>query len=200
MQTLISALLVFISTSIDYLVVLIILFANQGTRGIKSIYIGQYLGTGILVGVSLIAAYFLNYIPQDWMIGFLGLIPLGLGIRSIFVDEDVDEDSIGNQIKNNQSQIFAITGLTLAMGGDNLGIYIPYFTGMNVGQIVIVLAVFIIGIFLLCQLAKRFATIPMSGGIIERYGRIIVPVIFIGLGIYILVENGTINYLISFYN
>ena len=200
MQTLISALLVFISTSIDYLVVLIILFANKGTRGIKSIYIGQYLGTGILVGVSLIAAYFLNYIPQDWMIGFLGLIPLGLGIRSIFVDEDVDEDSIGNQIKNNQSQIFAITGLTLAMGGDNLGIYIPYFTGMNVGQIVIVLAVFIIGIFLLCQLAKRFATIPMIGGIIERYGRIIVPVIFIGLGIYILVENGTINYLISFYN
>ena len=200
MQTLISALLVFISTSIDYLVVLIILFANQRTRGIKSIYIGQYLGTGILVGVSLIAAYFLNYIPQDWMIGFLGLIPLGLGIRSIFVDEDVDEDSIGNQIKNNQSQIFAITGLTLAMGGDNLGIYIPYFTGMNVGQIVIVLAVFIIGIFLLCQLAKRFATIPMIGGIIERYGRIIVPVIFIGLGIYILVENGTINYLISFYN
>lgn len=200
MQTLISALLVFISTSIDYLVVLIILFANQGTRGIKSIYIGQYLGTGILVGVSLIAAYFLNYIPQDWMIGFLGLIPLGLGIRSIFVDEDVDEDSIGNQIKNNQSRIFAITGLTLAMGGDNLGIYIPYFTGMNVGQIVIVLAVFIIGIFLLCQLAKRFATIPMIGGIIERYGRIIVPVIFIGLGIYILVENGTINYLISFYN
>lgn len=200
MQTLISALLVFISTSIDYLVVLIILFANQGTRGIKSIYIGQYLGTGILVGVSLIAAYFLNYIPQDLMIGFLGLIPLGLGIRSIFVDEDVDEDSIGNQIKNNQSQIFAITGLTLAMGGDNLGIYIPYFTGMNVGQIVIVLAVFIIGIFLLCQLAIRFATIPMIGGIIERYGRIIVPVIFIGLGIYILVENGTINYLISFYN
>ena len=200
MQTLISALLVFISTSIDYLVVLIILFANQGTRGIKSIYIGQYLGTGILVGVSLIAAYFLNYIPQDWMIGFLGLIPLGLGIRSIFVDEDVDEDSIGNKIKNNQSQIFAITGLTLAMGGDNLGIYIPYFTGMNVGQIVIVLAVFIIGIFLLCQLAKRFATIQMIGGIIERYGRIIVPVIFIGLGIYILVENGTINYLISFYN
>lgn len=200
MQTLISALLVFISTSIDYLVVLIILFANQRTRGIKSIYIGQYLGTGILVGVSLIAAYFLNYIPQDLMIGFLGLIPLGLGIRSIFVDEDVDEDSIGNQIKNNQSQIFAITGLTLAMGGDNLGIYIPYFTGMNVSQIVIVLAVFIIGIFLLCQLAKRFATIPMIGGIIERYGRIIVPVIFIGLGIYILVENGTINYLISFYN
>ncbi|MGB4440436.1 MAG: cadmium resistance transporter, partial [Sedimentibacter sp.] len=171
MQTLISALLVFISTSIDYLVVLTILFASHGTRGIKSIYLGQYLGTGILVGVSLIAAYFLNYIPQDWMIGFLGFIPLGLGIRSIFADEDVDEDSIGNRIKHNQTQIFAITGLTLAMGGDNLGIYIPYFTGMDIGQIVIVLAVFIIGIFLLSQLANRFATIPMIGEIIERYER-----------------------------
>jgi len=200
MQTLISALLVFISTSIDYLVVLTILFASQGTRGIKSIYLGQYLGTGILVGVSLIAAYFLNYIPQDWMIGFLGLIPLGLGIRSIFTDEDVDEDSIGDRIKHNQSQIFALTGLTLATGGDNLWIYIPYFAGMEIGQIIIVLAVFIIGIFLLCQLAKRFATIPMISEIIERYERIIVPVVFIGLGIYILVENGTISHLLSFFN
>lgn len=84
----------FVSTSIDYLVVLTILFASQGKEGLKSIYAGQYLGTGLLVLVSLIAAYFLNFIPQDWIIGLLGLIPLGLGIRSIFVDEDIDEEDI----------------------------------------------------------------------------------------------------------
>jgi len=44
------------------------------------------------------------------------------------------------------------------MGGDNLGIYIPYFTGMNVGQIVIVLAVLLLHIPSM-HYAKRFATI-----------------------------------------
>ena len=83
METIVSALLVFVSTSIDYLVVLTILFAIQGREGLKSIYAGQYIGTGLLVLVSLIAAYFLNFIPQDWIIGLLGLIPLGLGIRAI---------------------------------------------------------------------------------------------------------------------
>ncbi|WP_416239811.1 cadmium resistance transporter, partial [Listeria innocua] len=30
---------------------------------------------------SLFAAYVLNLIPQDWIIGLLGLIPLYLGIQ-----------------------------------------------------------------------------------------------------------------------
>ena len=119
METIVSALLVFVSTSIDYLVVLTILFASQGKKGLKSIYAGQYLGTGLLVLISLIAAYFLNFIPQDWIIGLLGLIPLGLGIRSIFVDEDIDEEDVEGKITGNGSKILAFTSLTVAMGGDN---------------------------------------------------------------------------------
>ncbi|MGY4105806.1 cadmium resistance transporter, partial [Ignavigranum ruoffiae] len=33
--------------------------------------------------------------------------------------------------------------------------------------------------------------------VVEKYEKIIVPVVFIGLGFYILIENGTINYFIS---
>ena len=118
METIVSALLVFVSTSIDYFVVLTILFASQGKKGLKSIYVGQYLGTGLLVLASLIAAYFLNFIPQDWIIGLLGLIPLGLGIRAIFVDEDIDEEDIEGKITGDGSKILAFTSLTVAMGGD----------------------------------------------------------------------------------
>ena len=75
MEIIISSMLVFISTSIDYLVVLTILFSTMNTVKQRSIYIGQYIGTGLLVGFSLIAAYFLNFIPQDWVIGLLGLLP-----------------------------------------------------------------------------------------------------------------------------
>lgn len=53
-QTIISAIGVYISTSIDYL---IILFAQLSQNKQKwHIYAGQYLGTGLLVGASLVAA------------------------------------------------------------------------------------------------------------------------------------------------
>lgn len=69
MEHIISAVLVFISTSIDYLVVLTILFSLIKSDKKLAIYIGQYIGTGLLVGFSLIAAYFLKFIPEDWLIG-----------------------------------------------------------------------------------------------------------------------------------
>ena len=194
METIVSALLVFVSTSIDYLVVLTILFASQGKEGLKSIYAGQYL---VLVLVSLIPAYFLNFIPQDWIVGLLGLIPLGLGIRSIFVDEDIDEEDIEGKITGDGSKILAFTSLTVAMGGDNLGIYIPYFTGKSLIEISISLVIFALGILILCKLSQNLASISAIGEIVEKYKKIIVPVVFIGLGFYILIENGTINYFIS---
>lgn len=78
-QTIISAIGVYISTSIDYLIVLIILFAQLSQNKQKwHIYAGQYLGTGLLVGVSLVAAYVVNFVPEAWMVGLLGLIPIYL--------------------------------------------------------------------------------------------------------------------------
>lgn len=197
MDTLVSAPLVFVSTSIDYLVVLTILFATQGKKYVRSIYLGQYLGTAALVAISLVAAYFLNLIPQDWIIGFLGLIPIALGVRAVIVDEDVDEDDISEKLRGQGSKALAFTGLTVALGGDNLGIYVPYFTGQSPAQIGLVLVIFAVGIFLLCQLSQRLAAVPAIGETVEKYEKIIVPVVFVGLGIYILAENGTFAHLVS---
>ncbi|MCH3669445.1 cadmium resistance transporter, partial [Enterococcus faecium] len=58
LQNILSALAVYISTSIDYLFILLIIFSQSHTqKGIRHIFWGQYLGTGILVAVSLFAAY-----------------------------------------------------------------------------------------------------------------------------------------------
>ena len=92
LQTIFSAIAVYISTSIDYLFILLIIFSQSQTkRGLRQIYFGQYLGTGILVAVSLFAAYVLNFIPQDWIIGLLGLIPIYLGIRVAMGGEEEAE-------------------------------------------------------------------------------------------------------------
>ena len=51
-QTIISAIGVYISTSIDYLIILFILFAQLSQNKQKwHIYAGQYLGTGLLLSL-----------------------------------------------------------------------------------------------------------------------------------------------------
>ncbi|GEN51199.1 CadD family cadmium resistance transporter [Alkalibacterium pelagium] len=197
LQTIISAIAVYISTSIDYLFILLIIFSQSQTKkGLRQIYLGQYLGTGILVAVSLFAAYVLNFIPQDWIIGLLGLIPIYLGIRVAMVgEEEAEEEEVVEKLESRGSNrlFWSVALITIASGGDNLGIYIPYFTSLSVSEIVIAIVVFALSIAVLCYISYRLAKISFVSETLEKYERIIVPIVFIGLGIFIMLENGTIQ-------
>lgn len=197
-QTIISAIGVYISTSIDYLIILIILFAQPSQNKQKwHIYAGQYLGTGLLVGASLVAAYVVNFVPEEWMVGLLGLIPIYLGIRFAIVGEDAEEEEeeiIERLEQSKANQLFwTVTLLTIASGGDNLGIYIPYFASLDWSQTLVALLVFVIGIIIFCEISRVLSSIPLIFETIEKYERIIVPLVFILLGLYIMYENGTIE-------
>lgn len=197
-QTIISAIGVYISTSIDYLIILIILFAQLSQNKQKwHIYARQYLGTGLLVGASLVAAYVVNFVPEEWMVGLLGLIPIYLGIRFAIVGEDAEEEEeeiIERLEQSKANQLFwTVTLLTIASGGDNLGIYIPYFASLDWSQTLVALLVFVIGIIIFCEISRVLSSIPLIFETIEKYERIIVPLVFILLGLYIMYENGTIE-------
>ncbi|HGQ1754927.1 TPA: CadD family cadmium resistance transporter [Streptococcus pneumoniae] len=197
-QTIISAIGVYISTSIDYLIILIILFAQLSQNKQKwHIYAGQYLGTGLLVEASLVAAYVVNFVPEEWMVGLLGLIPIYLGIRFAIVGEDAEEEEeeiIERLEQSKANQLFwTVTLLTIASGGDNLGIYIPYFASLDWSQTLVALLVFVIGIIIFCEISRVLSSIPLIFETIEKYERIIVPLVFILLGLYIMYENGTIE-------
>ena len=201
--TIISAIGVYISTSIDYLIILIILFAQLSQNKQKwHIYAGQYLGTGLLVGASLVAAYVVNFVPEAWMVGLLGLIPIYLGIRFAIVgegEEEEEEEIIERLEQSKANQLFwTVTLLTIASGGDNLGIYIPYFASLDWSQTLVVLLVFAIGIIIFCELSRVLSSIPLISETIEKYQRIIVPLVFIPLGLYIMYESGTIETFLNF--
>lgn len=202
-QTIISAIGVYISTSIDYLIILIILFAQLSQNKQKwHIYAGQYLGTGLLVGASLVAAYVVNFVPEAWMVGLLGLIPIYLGIRFAIVgegEEEEEEEIIERLEQSKANQLFwTVTLLTIASGGDNLGIYIPYFASLDLSQTLVALLVFAIGIIIFCELSRVLSSIPLISETIEKYERIIVPLVFIPLGLYIMYESGTIGAFLNF--
>lgn len=198
-QSIFSALVVFISTNIDNLFILMIIFSQAHTKkSISYVYLGQYLGTGMLVAVSLFIAYVLHHIPEDWMIGLLGFVPIYLGIRmAIKGEEEAEEEEVLEKLEsrgNGGSHLIRTVSLiTVAAGGDNLGIYIPFFTSINMTAIFMTLVVFAIAIPIFCYTSHHLAKLPFISETLEKYERVIVPIVFIGLGIYILFENGTVQ-------
>jgi len=201
---LLSAAAVFVSTSIDYLLILTIVFAQTKSRkGMLHVIGGQYLGTALLVAGSLVIAFALHYIPEEWMLGLLGLIPIALGIRAAAKGgkEDAGEEAeeVGEKLERAKaSRLFwTITVITLASGGDNLGIYIPYFASMGTAGIVAALAVFAALTLVLCGIGYRLASIRLISETLEKYERVIVPVVYIALGLYIMAESGTFTKLVE---
>ncbi|MFD1389132.1 CadD family cadmium resistance transporter [Oceanobacillus oncorhynchi subsp. oncorhynchi] len=199
--TALTAAAVYIATGIDYLVILILLFSQIKKGQVKHIWIGQYIGTAIIIAVSLLVALGVaNLIPQQWVIGLLGLLPLYLGIKIwIKGEEDEDESSILSLFSSGKfNQLFlTVTFIVLASSADDFSIYIPYFTTLNIIEIFVAVIVFLIMVGVLCYVSYRLATLDFVSEKIEKYERWIVPIVFIGLGIYIMFENGTINTLFS---
>jgi cadmium resistance transport/sequestration family protein len=135
-------------------------------------------------------------VPEAWMVGLLGLIPIYLGIRFAIVGEgeEEEEEIIERFEQSKANQLFwTVTLLTIASGGDNLGIYIPYFASLDWSQTLVALLVFAIGIIIFCELSRVLSSMPLISETIEKYERIIVPLVFILLGLYIMYENGTIE-------
>ncbi len=115
-----------------------------------------------MVAVSLFAAYVLNFIPQDWIIGLLGLIPIFLGIRVAFVgEEEEEEEEVVEKLESRGTNrlFWTVALITIASGGDNLGIYIPYFTSLAFSEIIIALIVFAISVAVLCYISYKLAKI-----------------------------------------
>lgn len=199
-QILLSSLVIFVSTSIDYIVLLTILFGTLSSDHLKkSILLGQYLGTALLVCLSLAVRFVIVLVPEEWLIGLLGVVPIYIGIRAIFRDEEIEEEAVEEKVAGKKflEMSLVVTLLTLASGGDNLGVYIPYFASLSSLEIAAVLLVFGIGTFFLCQISYHLAKVPKISETIERYEKIIVPLVFISLGFYILAENGSLSHLLE---
>jgi len=202
---LLTAIAAYIATSIDYFVILLIFFSRE--RRMKPVFgfvIGHYLGMFILYGVSLLAAYGVRFIPESWMIGFLGLVPIGLGLKVAFQkDQETNEAERVEKIEEKTKLhawglVFSALLLTIATGGDDLGVFIPLFASYHFAEIIWTLLVFLFCIALLCFLSYRLSRFQLIREKMEKYERFLVPIVFIAIGLFVLWENGTILKLISF--
>lgn len=201
-QTIVTAAILYIATALDLLVILLMFFARAKTRKeYRDIYIGQYVGSVALIVVSLFFAFVLNYVPEKWILGLLGLIPIYLGIKvAIYGDSDGEERAKKELNEKGLSKLVGtIAIITIAScGADNIGVFVPYFVTLSVTNLLITLFVFLILIFFLVFTAQKLANIPGVGEIVEKFGRWIMAVIYIALGLFIIIENDTIQTILGF--
>ena len=201
-QTIVTAAVLYIATALDLLVILLMFFARAKTRKeYRDIYIGQYVGSVALIVISLFFAFVLNYVPEKWILGLLGLIPIYLGIKvAIYGDSDGEERAKKELNEKGLSKLVGtIAIVTIAScGADNIGLFVPYFVTLSVPNLLITLFVFLILIFFLVFTAQKLADIPGVGEIVEKFGRWIMAVIYIALGLFIIIENDTIGTILGF--
>lgn len=192
-QLIITAIITYIATSIDEIPVLFMLYTKSSNRGkgkvITSVY---FTGTFLLIAVGLLGAFGLVLIPVKWAVGLIGLLPLAMGIKILIKGDQDEEEALaaGSRRKSLWAQVLVIT---LALGADDLGVYIPLFTTLSGWQVLLMLSVFAIGTGILCFISYRLTHIDALAEFIEKQERIIIGLVFIAIGILVLFECGTVS-------
>ena len=197
-QNVITSIILYSGTAVDLLIILMLFFAKRKSRkDIINIYLGQFLGSVSLILLSLLFAFVLNYIPSKEILGLLGLIPIFLGLKVLLLgDSDGEAIAKDGLRKDNKNLIFLVAMITFAScGADNIGVFVPYFTTLNLANLIVALLTFLVMIYLLVFSAQKLAQVPSVGETLEKYSRWFIAVVYLGLGMYILIENNSFDML-----
>lgn len=178
----VTAAAAFAATNIDDLFVLMLLFGQAG-RGAerRKIVAGQYLGVGLLTAISLAGAFGVGLFPAG-ILRLLGLVPIALGVRAWLKRDD------GEITENSTLSVLGVAGLTVANGGDNIGVYLPLLAQMDGGEKAVTLVIFAFLCGLWCAVGARLAELPAVARVIARHKGWLVPLVLILLGTSILLS------------
>ena len=197
-QNIVTSIILYSGTAVDLLIILMLFFAKRKSRkDIINIYLGQFLGSVSLILLSLLFAFVLYYIPSKEILGLLGLIPIFLGLKVLLLgDSDGEAIAKDGLRKDNKNLIFLVAMITFAScGADNIGVFVPYFITLNLANLIVTLLTFLVMIYLLVFSAQKLAQVPSVGETLEKYSRWFIAVVYLGLGMYILIENNSFDML-----
>jgi cadmium resistance protein CadD (predicted permease) len=190
------AVVLFASTNIDDLFVLLTFFANR-TFSAHQIVVGQYLGIGALV-LGSIALSLISLVLARAHVGLLGMLPVVIGIKKLFVPYGArSDDQTGEQGNPGLGNLLSVAAVTIGNGGDNIGIYTPVFATRSVSEIALIVLVFAVMVAVWLAFSHWLVNHPTLGAPIRLCGHIVTPFILIALGLFILYRAGSVSLLAS---
>ncbi|BAZ21584.1 cadmium resistance transporter [Kalymmatonema gypsitolerans NIES-4073] len=205
-----ESVIAFVATNIDDILILLLFFSQvDGNFRRRHIVIGQYFGFAAIIIASLPGFFGGLLVPREW-IGFLGLLPIAIGIKQLVQKEETTEvQTVTTDFQQSSyshpivsfflsllhPQTYKVAAVTLANGGDNISIYIPLFAGKSFASLQVTLIVFFLLVGVWCAIAYLLARQRAIASILSRYGRAAVPFVLISLGLLIMYERGTFSLL-----
>ena len=202
MITLVSvAFFAFVVTNIDDFVMLNLFFGGSYKK--RHIVVGQFLGIGILIALSIMGAVIsTTWIHNNSIIGFLGLMPIAIGLYALRSNEVEDDNKDPNKGETGWWQAVSVCSLTISGGYDNLAVYIPLFASVSMAEMGTIAGIFFILTGLWCFGAYWFTKgLHYVGrihlGVDDITGKLekTFPLVLILLGTYILYTNNSLPYL-----
>ncbi len=173
-----GAIAVFAATNLDGLVLLTLVFGVPNVRA-RSVVAAQYLGLTALIAISAVAAAGLFFVPRRW-IGLAGIVPVVLGARML----------LGRQFGPDAKPPLTTAGiaaLVIADGVDNVSVYTPTVRAIGPALAVAYIAIFYVLAALWCAAAWWLSRRPRIAATIDRWSHVIVPVVFIVVGVALVV-------------
>jgi len=192
-MTALLAAALFAATDVDDLFLLIAFFADPRARP-GEVVAGQFLGIGALVVASLGFALMTLAVPTAY-VGLLGFIPIAMGLarlRALRADGDDDD---GKPPAGPWRGALTVAAVTIANGGDNVGVYTPVFAVRPGAEIAAIVVVFAVVTAVWCAVAHALVRHPALGPPIRRHALWLTPLVLVAVGAFVLYDAGTISLL-----
>ena len=189
-----ASVIAFLTTEMDSIAVMIVLFCACDTCMKKvAVAFGRYMGLALLVAFSLIFPEYLTSCHIKEKLALLGFIPI---IAGIFIGlSSAKNNNLSSKILFLFFLCFFSVIVTLANGGDNILLYISFFKSLDVRDFYIFCIVFFIMQALWCAVSLCVVNVKSIREYIQKTQSILIPFLFIVVGLYILLAGGTFMWL-----
>jgi cadmium resistance protein CadD (predicted permease) len=183
----------FVATNIDDLFILMVFFIRRSFPT-HQIVLGQYVGMGLLLGISLAGSFVSLVIPHN-LIGLIGLIPIAVGIKELLdlrkkddENNDIDYETVTKKLSRNGWTAY-LPFLTVAVitfsGGEEIGIYTSIFATYNgLSDIISIISVVMVLTGAWCTMAMYLVNHTFLATHFRHITDRVLPFVLIGLNIH----------------
>lgn len=183
-MALVVATWLFLLTHLDTFAVLVAFCADEDYRGFE-VLIGHYAGFGIGLLAAVVGATLASVFLLRWTF-LLGIVPLGLGVWGLLRRHPATAVDDVQSVPDVIGRIWIVTAAGIGLSGENLALFIPFFTGLSTVELTLVVVVYLISAGVLFVLAALVGQRSVDVGVPASIQRLLVPVVLLVVGLYVL--------------
>lgn len=181
------AVVAFVATNFDNLLLTVAMLARPG-QSLARVVVGVLLACLVVVLLCTAAAGAADAVPQGWL-GWLGLVPLGLGLRELWRLRRAGAAEAQSPSGAPPLGALGVAASMLANSADSFGALLPLFAETR-DELLLVAGAAILATGLLgCAVAHWITTHERLGAPLRRLGPLLLPFVLIAVGVYVLLDT-----------